>query len=429
MSAVVRQSKSQRMRMMRAEKPISPRTPWIVCIGGEDWWYHSHAHFDIQVMKRLARRCRVLYICSIGMRMPSVRRDAQFWRRIRNKLASVSRTVQQVDTRLYVYSPMPLPLYQWRWGRGLNQALLAAQLRAVFAHLAISRPLLWVNTPTGWPVVRSMGKCGLVYQRTDEYAELNFDNFNRDYVRAVDAELLSAADLVLHVDPDLHARTANRTKRALLLEQGVDERFFEPPRRRPEDLVQDSRPVVGYVGNLEPHKFDAELVCKTASLLPDCRFVIVGPYHQNADSLRELPNVSFLGSRPHEQISDYVKAFDVCMLPTARTQWGLHCKPIKLMEYLAAGRPVVATRVPAAEHFDGLLHVSDNAESWASAIRSAVAHDDGQRSERARRRLSKCTWNHLVERIWSELAECGLLTRDDTNPCRGRSAPAQEILK
>ena len=47
---------------------------WLVCFGGEDWWYHSHGHFDIQVMKQLSQRNRVLYVSSIGMRMPSLRR-------------------------------------------------------------------------------------------------------------------------------------------------------------------------------------------------------------------------------------------------------------------------------------------------------------------------------------------------------------------
>ncbi len=152
--------------------------PWIVCLGGEDWWYHSHAHFDMQVMKRLSKRCRVLYVCSIGMRMPSLRRDAQFWSRIRNKLASVARTLRHVQPSLWVYSPLPFPLYQWAWGRAANQALLATQLRFVFGRLGIRRPLLWINTPTAWPVIKGLGRKGLVYQRTDDYAAYDFDNFN-----------------------------------------------------------------------------------------------------------------------------------------------------------------------------------------------------------------------------------------------------------
>jgi glycosyltransferase involved in cell wall biosynthesis len=383
---------------------------WIVCMGGEDWWYHSHAHFDIQVMKRLSGRCRVLYICSIGMRMPSLRRDAQFWARIGNKLCSVGRALRQVQPNLWVYSPLPLPLYQWNWGRACNRALLAAQLRTVMAWLNIERPLLWINTPTGWPVVRDVGHHGLVYQRTDEYAEYNFDNFNSDYVRSLDEELLEQADLVLHVDPDLHARSRSRARSSLLLEQGVDERFLDPVSvvSWPADLPHPTGPIVGYAGTLEPHKFDAELVKETAIRLPDCTFVIVGPHHENAGRLRALKNVHFIGAKRHEEILPYLRAFDVCMLPTARTEWGLHCKPIKLMEYLAAGRPVVATDTPGAHAFAEAVHIADSAQGWATAIKDILSGENRVSGE-LRHRLASCSWNRQVDRIGSELMGRGLM--------------------
>jgi glycosyltransferase involved in cell wall biosynthesis len=397
-------------------RPRAGDPDWIVCMGGEDWYYHSHAHFDIQVMKRMSRRCRVLYICSIGMRMPSLRRDAQFWTRIRNKLKSVKNLLRRSSENLWVYSPLPLPLYQWAWGRSLNQALLAAQLRTVFSQLRIHNPLFWVNTPTGWPVLRNFGHRGVVYQRTDEYAELRFDNFNADYVRAVDAELLRTADLVLHVDEGLHVRTQGCARAAMLLEQGVDERFLEANGNVtiPADLPVARGPIVGYVGNLEPHKFDAELVRATAERLPDCSFVIVGQYHQNADCLRSLPNVHFLGPRGHDEILGYVRAFDVCILPTARTEWGLHCKPIKLMEYLAADRPVVATRTPASERFADLVYISDEPEFWVLAIREILA-GNGQHRGVARARVAGCAWNQHVDRIWAALGEQGLIGQTPLN--------------
>jgi glycosyltransferase involved in cell wall biosynthesis len=398
-----------------SDRPHAGR-PWIVCIGGEDWWYHSHAHFDIQVMKRMSARSPVLYVCSIGMRMPSLRRDAQFWNRIRNKLTSVSHALRRVQPDLWVYSPLPLPLYQHPWGRAANQAILGVQMRAAFKRLGIRKPLFWINTPTGWPVVRGFGRRGLVYQRTDEYAEYTFDNFNHDYVRAIDHELLQASDLVVHVDQAMHARARWQVRSALLLEQGVDERLFEnrKPAHPPDDMPPVRGPVIGYIGNLEPHKFDAELVRATAAQLPDCCFVIIGPYHQNADVLRGLPNVHFLGSKSHDSVLDYVKWFDVCMLPTARTQWGLHCKPIKLMEYLAADRPVVATRTPAAAQFQDSVHIADRPDDWVRAIHE-ILRKGNRTAGPARDRVARCTWNRQVEQIWSALDRQGLLQGATSN--------------
>lgn len=385
--------------------------PWIVCLGGEDWWYHSHAHFDIQVMKRLAVRCPVLYICSTGMRVPSISRDTLFWSRIRRKAASVAKGLRRIHAQLYVYSPLSVPAYEYSFGRSLNRALLTAQFGLVFARLGIRRPLIWVNTPTAWSAVQGFRRRAVVYQRTDDYVAYTLDNFNADYVREIDDELLRTSDLVLHVSDYLHDRDGKRSANALLLEQGVDERFLEEPVKYtpPPGLASLPRPVIGYVGNMEPYKFDAELVGATAAGLPEYSFALVGPHSQNAERLRELKNVHFLGRKEHDEIPAYVRSFDVCMLPTAKTEWGLKCKPIKLMEYLAADRPVVSTDTPATAKFREFLHIGDTPTAWVRSIREILSGEN-RPVGRARARMRECTWDQQVNRIWSALEARGLVS-------------------
>ena len=382
------------------------RPDWIVCLGGQDWWYHSHGYFGIQVMKRFSQRVPVLFVCSIGMRMPSLRRDKLFWTRVKRKLRSVSRMLQQVDPNFYVYSPLPLPLYQQRWGRALNTAILRAQLRAVYLRLGIRAPLVWVNTPTAWPVVAPFPKRGLVYQRTDDYAAYDFDNFNADYIRLIDEELLHKADFVLHVSDELHQEAKSKTTRSLLLPQGVDERFFDCSDPPPSDLDPIARPIIGYVGGMDRHKFDTPLVVQVVRSLPDCSFVFVGAPSPNVDALRDLPNAHFLGLKKHEEIPSYVHGFDVCMVPTAQTEWGMKCRPLKLMEYLAAGKPVVATPTPASTEFADSAFISDDAASWVDAIRR-FTHPEAAATTPAASRLTP--WNSLADRIWTDLLAANLV--------------------
>lgn len=382
---------------------------WIVCLGGEDWWYHSHAHFDIQVMKSLSERISVLYVCSIGMRMPSIRRDKMFWFRIKRKLGSVSKVLQQVKPHFYVYSPLPLPFYQNQWGRALNTMVLRIQLFAVYKRLGISTPLVWVNTPTAWPVLKNRPRRGLVYQRTDDYAAYDFDNFNADYVRLVDDRLLRAADLVIHVSDELHHEASKITSRSLLLPQGVDERFFNFNGLPPADLSTIARPIIGYVGGMDSHKFDTPLVAEVIRELPDCSFVFVGTPHPNVDELHDLPNVHFLGVKSHDEIPAYVHNFDVCMLPTAQTEWGLKCRPIKLMEYLAAAKPVVATPTPASAGFAENVYIAGNASSWVEAIRRILAADKGAIVSTLSPATQLKPWSVLADQIWRNLRDKKLI--------------------
>ena len=93
--------------MFKTEMDVENRKGWVVCFGGEDWWYHSHGHFDIQTMKRFAKENNVLYICSIGMRMPSLLKDKSFFKRILRKLKSISHMLRKIDSHLFIFSPFP----------------------------------------------------------------------------------------------------------------------------------------------------------------------------------------------------------------------------------------------------------------------------------------------------------------------------------
>jgi len=381
---------------------------WIVCLGGEDWWYHSHGHFDIQLMKQFTAARNVLYICSIGMRMPSLTRDKMFWTRLRRKLRSILHLLKQVDTSLYVYSPLPLPFYGSRFGRWLNRIVLQLQLRIVYRILKISEPLLWINTPTAWPVAAPLPYNGLVYQRTDDYASYDFENFNAGYVKSLDIELMKKADIVIHVSDELHKEAREYTSKSLLVIQGVDERFFRCSSEEPADIKNIPRPIIGYVGGMDRYKFDTRLIYSVAEGLPDCSFVLIGAPNPNTSILEELSNVYFLGSRNHELIPDYVCSFDVCMVPTALTEWGLKCRPLKLMEYMATGRPVVASPTPASAAFSERVIIAEDVPSWIYGIRLALRRNQVEGPELVASAFLE-SWKSLAIKLWDEMCSRGLV--------------------
>lgn len=391
---------------------MNSRHNWIVCFGGEDWWYHSHAHFDIQVMKQLSERTSILYVCSIGMRMPSIRKDAMFWKRINRKLRSVSRALKEVKPTLYVYSPLPIPLYQQNWGRTLNAVVLRTQLRIIYSKLGINNPLVWINTPTAWPVIKPMKNSGLIYQRTDDYAAYDFDNFNSEYVRSIDNELLTESDLILHVSEELQNEASKLTNRSMLLPQGVDNRFFDHNQFAPEDTKNIKRPIIGYIGGMDRHKFNTKLVSEVAAQLPECSFVLIGIPNPNVEILNNQSNVYFLGVKNHDEIPAYVNSFDMCMLPTAQTEWGLKCRPLKLMEYLASSKPVLATPTPASKEFSQHVFISDEPVAWVNEIKRFQKLGENMQKPEAQS-LNLTTWSDIANIIWDRMSENNLAPDQD----------------
>jgi glycosyltransferase involved in cell wall biosynthesis len=377
---------------------------WIVCMGGEDWWYHTHAHFDIQVMKCLSERTPVLYICSVGMRMPSLTKDKMFWTRVWRKLKSVSHTLQKITPQLYVFSPLPLPLYQHSLGRMFNSMLLRLQFFFVYKRLGIKAPLIWVNTPTGWPIIESWPKSGLVYQRTDDYAAYDFDNFNAEYIRKIDNQLLREANLSIHVSDELHAEAQEMTPNSILVPQGVDSRFFQFNGPSPPDLDRLKGPVIGYVGGMDSHKFDTQLVAEVVRNLPEYSFALVGVSSPNVEELKGFPNVHFLGTKTHDEIPAYIHNFDICMLPTAQTEWGLKCRPLKLMEYLAACKPVVATPTPASVPFASIVKIGADSRAWVAAITLITARQQAQDADESAGVTQPLKpWSTLADDLWQQL--------------------------
>lgn len=118
----------------------------IICIGGEDWWYHNRGHFDFQIMRRLAKNRPVLFVNSIAVRMPSLKEKSQFASRIGRKLKSLARGLVHVEDNFWVFSPFSAPGPS---GEKLTRWALAPQIKLAAARAGIHRPLLWDPLPGG----------------------------------------------------------------------------------------------------------------------------------------------------------------------------------------------------------------------------------------------------------------------------------------
>lgn len=342
----------------------------IICIGGEDWWYHNRGHFDFQIMRRLAKRWPVLFVNSLGVRMPSLRHDRMFAQRIARKLKSLSRGLVEAEAGFWVFSPFSAP---GRAGQALSAWALAPQIRIAAARAGIRRPLLWVHCPAGAGLVAQIPHAAMVMQRTDRFEA--FPEADPAVVGRQIAALKASADLVVYAAAHLEAEERSQVRRSCLVTHGVDlERFLDAGlmRRDPADMAGIRRPRVGFIGGIDRHTFDPELFLGVVGRLPDHQFVMVG-----ACSLPEgwcpARNVHFLGRKPYDEVAGYMAAMDVLIMPWNGSDWIKACNPIKLKEYLAVGRPIVTTDFPALDGWGDAVHVADGAATFAGAIASATA--------------------------------------------------------
>jgi glycosyltransferase involved in cell wall biosynthesis len=325
---------------------VNTATAHDLVVFGEDWGGHPSS--TQHLVRRLSGQRRVVWVNSIGLRRP--RLDRADLARLGRKLLALVRRV-----------PMPGHPVARRVNRGLFRRLLRdARVRG-----GVQRPVLWLSLPTAVDAIGSADERAVVYYCGDDFAALD----------GVDHAPVAR----LEEDHKTH-----------LVEHGVDFERFATPTPRAADLPTD-RPVAGFYGSLS-NWLDVELLAATAQRLPDWRFVMIGPERTDLAPLRRLANVTLLGPRDHATLPGYAQHWDAALLPFRDTAQIRACNPLKLREYLAAGRPVVTTEFPALDGYRDLVRVADSPEAMATALEAARAEGLARVEER-RARVADQSWD------------------------------------
>lgn len=162
-----------------------------------------------------------------------------------------------------------------------------------------------------------------------------------------------------------------------VLNTGVNLELYDAARHweKPADLQAVPSPVIGYTGALIASRLDSDLLYKVAARLPEYNFVLVGPEdgHFRNHALHRLKNVHFTGRKEVEELPRYIRHFDVCINPQTVNDITDGNYPLKIDEYLAMGKPVVATSTHTMrEVFAAHTHLATSAEEWVAALQTAA---------------------------------------------------------
>lgn len=399
----------QRLTQSGPPVPQPPTEAAVICFSGQDWWYHNRAHSDFQLMQRVAATRTTLFVNSIGMRMPLPGRSTQPLRRVIRKAASIARFLRTPlpDRRhFHVLSPLIIPFYGVPAVRALNTRLVTWQVKAVSRRLGIVEPVCIVTIPTAWPVVQRLDRRGVVLNRSDKHSE--FGETDQTYIRGLEHDLLLGADRVAYVSRALmETEKASTAGRARFLDHGVDLDLFRRTDEIHAEVARLPRPRIGFFGGFDDYVVDMELLARTAKSLPEAQVVLIGDATCSMEPLTSLPNVTWLGFRPHEHIPALGSGFDVALMPWLRNGWIEACNPIKLKEYLALGLPVVSTDFPEVRHYAEWIRIAEDEEDFVELIRRTL--DDGGLGTPAGRRaaVAGSSWDRRAQELIGMCDEAG----------------------
>lgn len=220
----------------------------------------------------------------------------------------------------------------------------------------------------------------------------------------LEPQLIRKADLVVN-NSTLYADYGRQfNKHSYMVGQGCDVTMFDEEIREikpASDLHDIKHPIIGYVGFLSSRRLDIDLLCMIAQQRPDWSLVLVGPEDDafKESELHHFTNVKFTGTRDQSALPSYIKEFDVCINPQLINDATRGNYPRKIDEYLAMGKPVVATKTEAMDYFRDFTYLAPFREEYLILIEQALAEDREEKRGKRKQFAKSHSWKNNVEEI------------------------------
>jgi glycosyltransferase involved in cell wall biosynthesis len=241
--------------------------------------------------------------------------------------------------------------------------------------------------------------------------------YSRDYLLGVDywkkhgekiePRHIAKADIAVANSSYLTDMLKKYNPNSYYVGQGCDLSLFDVQQDypTPEDIKGIKGPIIGYVGALNAHRLDPGIIEHIAREKSEWSVVLVGPEddHFRKSTLHQLPNVHFLGRKELKELPAYIKAFDVCINPQQVNVLTVGNYPLKIDEYLALGKPVVATATRTMEYFDSHTYLARNANEYVTLITKALAEDSADLQERRIAFARSHSWENSVTAIYEAI--------------------------
>jgi glycosyltransferase involved in cell wall biosynthesis len=288
--------------------------------------------------------------------------------------------------------------------RYLRYARAAWSLR----RLGCTRVVLYVWRPTYVDALEARRWFdAVVYHIDDEYT---FSE-TATPITPTELRLIRESDAVIVHSPQLAERKGGINRRTFVVPNGVDYDLHARRHEPPAAISALPRPRIGYIGVVKK-QLDIALLCRLAERSSNWSFVLVGPLgnlsgvEADFQTLTHLPNVHLLGYREPDDLPAYLQAFDVCIMPYKVNHYTDCIYPLKLHEYLASGKPVVASDIRTLRDFSHVISLASGVDGWIAAIQSSLTEEArSDKSVSSRRAIAaQHDWRLLASKTASIIA-------------------------
>ena len=272
---------------------------------------------------------------------------------------------------------------------------------------------LWFYTPMALPLLDALNPAAVIYDCMDELSAFAGAPLA---LQGREASLLRRADLVLTGGPSLYDAKRGANPRVLCLPSSVDARHFAPRPHAADDAMaararalQSSiaAPRLGYFGVID-ERMDLDLIERLADAQPQWSIVMVGPVVKiDPANLPQRPNIHWLGQQPYEVLPRLIEDWEAGLLPFALNASTRFISPTKTLEYMAAGKPAISTRIKDVQTLYGdVVRVADSHGAFIAACVAALAESPAERRNRMLAMavsVARSSWDRTAETAYAAI--------------------------
>jgi len=377
----------------------------IVCISAATWdaplWTNRQ-----HIMSRLSKKHRILYVNPSIFLRTSIKRN--IIQKLKNK--KFIGVLDGVNKNLWVFTPpFILPFgYAFSFVQRINISLNSMILGKIMKRLNFDNPIFWFYDPEGVRYLKRFRPRLVCYDCVDEYSTMPFYSSPRRKKRLerLEGQLIKRSDTVFTTSIRLFEEKREFNPNTYLVPNVGDFEHFNQCHNRnlktPEDIATIAGPILGFVGAVDSYKLDFELIDYISKENPEWSIVIIGPKLDKSGKKIKAPereNIYYLGRKEYVQLPNYIQNFSVCIIPYKITKYTERAFPIKVYEFLATGKPVVTTDLPAIQDLNGIIKIAKSNEEFCILVREVLSDDNEERMKKRIEIAKRNTWETRVEKL------------------------------
>ncbi len=252
---------------------------------------------------------------------------------------------------------------------------------------------------------KEMGAALSIYHCIDDITQ---DAYTNKHGHDLENEAIRQADITLVTSTNLKKLKEPFSERVVTYfnaaEVAIFHNVWQKEYPRPTELAGKEGKVIGFVGNLDALRIDYQLLKQVAEAYPQYTLLLVGPVNSpevDEIGLGELPNVVLAGSRRLEELPPLMQYMDCVLIPFRCNTLTRSIYPLKINEYLAAGKPVVSTSFSDdIRGFADYIYLAEDAPTFISQIQAALSENDPKLVQQRIDLANTNTWTARIKQLW-----------------------------